>query len=101
MCTYICMKIYSHIYQPAQVGASNEQLRESGAIGKRMIEAEKDVEAVHDFKHGSKQSAAGGASVSSAMSPLHIRPMSTPLAPLLCVCVCVCQCVCACACAYV
>ena len=101
MCMYICVKIYSRIYQPAQVGAITEQLRECGAIGKRMIEAEEDVEADCDFELGSRQSAAVSPSVSSAMSPLHIRQMSTPLAPLLCVCVCVSVCVCVCVCMYV
>ena len=79
MCMYICVKIYSRIYQPAQVGAITEQLRECGAIGKRMIEAEEDVEAVRDLGLGSRQSAAVGASVCSAMSPLQRTKTATYL----------------------
>ena len=74
----VCVCVCVCVSQPAQVYLATQLLRAGGGIGAEMVDREDAVEAVRDLERGSRQSAADGASVSSAMPPLQIPTPTDP-----------------------
>jgi hypothetical protein len=68
----VCVCVCVCVSQPAQVYLATQLLQAGGGLGAEMVEGEDAVAAVRDLERGSWQSAADGASVSSAMPPLQV-----------------------------
>jgi len=78
VCACVCVCVCVCVSQPAQVYLATESLREAGSLGADMVNGEDAVQAVRDVELGSWQSAAAGASVSSAMPPLQVPTPTDP-----------------------
>ena len=78
VCVCACACACACVSQPAQGYLATELLRAGGGLGAEMVEGEDAVAAVRDLERGSWQSAADGASVSSAMPPLQIPTPTDP-----------------------
>jgi hypothetical protein len=74
----VCVCVCVCVSPPAQVYLATELLREAGSLGADMVNGEDAVQAVRDVELGSWQSAAAGASVSSAMPPLQVPTPTDP-----------------------
>ena len=70
----VCVCVCVCVSQPAQVylRLATQLLQAGGGLGAEMVEGEDAVAAVRDLERGSWQSAADGASVSSAMPHLQV-----------------------------
>jgi hypothetical protein len=77
-CVCACVCVCVCVSQPAQGYLATELLRAGGGLGAEMVDREDAVEAVRDLELGSRQFAANGAPVSSAMPPLQVPTPRDP-----------------------